>query len=251
MIQDDCLSQRPNLQDGNSQYKTIGHSYWKIVKLQNETHSYWAVQSGSSEGCRPSASASSYSSAAWTKQPKGFKSCPNVCQSGIKDSLPHSCLPDHYKVTPLTPYYSSALRSALYSPECSSPALVGNLGTAWQLICKKIICPLSNQEMFFILTIGAKHVKEDLGCNSMHLKCQITWRRVYLQARPRDLWARDCSPARIILNTFQVCALFIEGISPLKSYFTCNFSGTRNDIVKLLPQLGPSPGIILPNTFIQ
>ena len=34
-----------------------------------------------------------------------------------------------------------------------------------------IIFPLSNQEMFFI---GAKHVKEDLGCNSMHFKCQLT-----------------------------------------------------------------------------
>ena len=63
-----------------------------------------------------------------------------------------------------------ALRLALYSPECSSQALVGNLGTAWQLICKKIICPPSDQEMFFILTISAKHVK-DLGSI---FKCQIT-----------------------------------------------------------------------------
>ena len=110
--------------------------------------------------------------------------------------------------------------------------------------------PTFQSRMFFILTIGAKHVKEDLGCNSMHFKWEITWRKVCPQAKPRDLWAWDCSPARIILKTFQPWTFVNEQISPLAFYFTWNFSGTRKDIVKLLPQLGPSPGIILHKYFI-
>ena len=107
-----------------------------------------------------------------------------------------------------------------------------------------------SRKVLYTLTIGAKHVKEDLGCNSMHFKCQLTWRKVYLQARPRDLWARDCSPSRIILKTFQAWTFVKEEISHSTFNFTWNFSGTRKDIVKLLPQLGPSPGIILHKYFI-